>query len=281
MERASHVFEEVVHGVAGGALEIGVHGRRALVLGTIEDLAEDLDGALRVQTHLAPLGLAPKGDDQQDLVVDLRDVQVQGLALVEEQGELVLVEDAGELLGGGERASRQRSQGERLGVVRIGGRGDGLAGRADESQEARPRDLLELQQEVVAAVELPVVDDESLASRHARSSRSRPPATLHARGQRSIYQALPASGCARAPCIVAAAATHESLLPEPASRLRSYLQDGDAHPMNEGPCDFVTASELYDESCNLPTETLLKEGMRRLDELRRLRCELPAPAARS
>lgn len=58
---------------------------------------------------------------------------------------------------------------------------------------------------------------------------------LHSRGLRSIYQALPAPDCARAPCIVAAAAKHEPLLQEPASRLRSYLQDGDAHPMTEGP----------------------------------------------
>src|SRR5450759_152893 len=90
MGRASHVPEEVVHGVAGGALEIDVHGRRVLVPGTIENLAEDLNGALRVQTDLAHLGLASKGDDQQNLIGDLRDVQVQGLALVEQQGDCLL-----------------------------------------------------------------------------------------------------------------------------------------------------------------------------------------------
>lgn len=48
--------------------------------------------------------------------------------------------------------------------------------------------------------------------------------------------------------------------------------------LKEGAFDFDPAAELDDESCNLPTETLLMEGMRRLDELGRLRCELPAPA---
>src|SRR5450830_1803658 len=48
--------------------------------------------------------------------------------------------------------------------------------------------------------------------------------------------------------------------------------------LKEGAFDFDPAVELDDESCNLPTEALLMEGMRRLDELGRLRCELPAPA---
>ena len=48
--------------------------------------------------------------------------------------------------------------------------------------------------------------------------------------------------------------------------------------LKEGAFDFDPAAELDDESCNLPTESLLMEGMRRLDELGRLRCELSAPA---
>ena len=49
--------------------------------------------------------------------------------------------------------------------------------------------------------------------------------------------------------------------------------------LKEGAFDFdPAAADLDDESCNLPTESLLMEGMRRLDELGRLRCELPAPA---
>jgi len=48
--------------------------------------------------------------------------------------------------------------------------------------------------------------------------------------------------------------------------------------LKEGAFDFDPAAELDDESCNLPTESLLMEGMRRLDELRRLRHELPAQA---
>lgn len=48
--------------------------------------------------------------------------------------------------------------------------------------------------------------------------------------------------------------------------------------LKEGVFDFDPAAELDDESCNLPTEPLLMEGMRRLDETRRLRHELPAPA---
>jgi hypothetical protein len=48
--------------------------------------------------------------------------------------------------------------------------------------------------------------------------------------------------------------------------------------LKDGVFDFDPAAELDDENCNLPTETLLMEGMRRLDELRRLRGALPAPA---
>ena len=48
-----------------------------LVLRPLEDLPQDLDGALRVEAHLADLGLAPEGDDEQHLVGDLRDVQVE------------------------------------------------------------------------------------------------------------------------------------------------------------------------------------------------------------
>ena len=48
--------------------------------------------------------------------------------------------------------------------------------------------------------------------------------------------------------------------------------------LKDGGFDFDPAAELDEESCNLPTESLLLEGMRRLDELRRLRRQLPAPA---
>jgi hypothetical protein len=48
--------------------------------------------------------------------------------------------------------------------------------------------------------------------------------------------------------------------------------------LKDGAFDFDPTAELDEESCNLPTESLLLEGMRRLDELRRLRRELPAPA---
>jgi hypothetical protein len=48
--------------------------------------------------------------------------------------------------------------------------------------------------------------------------------------------------------------------------------------LKEGAFDFDPAAEIDDESCNLPTESLLMEGMRRLDETRRLRRKLPAPA---
>ena len=48
--------------------------------------------------------------------------------------------------------------------------------------------------------------------------------------------------------------------------------------LKDGAFDFDPAAELGDESCDLPTASLLMEGMRRLDELRRLRGKLPAPA---
>ena len=48
--------------------------------------------------------------------------------------------------------------------------------------------------------------------------------------------------------------------------------------LSDGAFDFELATELDDENCDLPTQSLLMEGMRRLDELRRLRCELPASA---
>ena len=48
--------------------------------------------------------------------------------------------------------------------------------------------------------------------------------------------------------------------------------------LKDGDFDFDAAAERDDESCDLPTEALLMEGMRRLDELDRLRHALPAPA---
>ncbi len=48
--------------------------------------------------------------------------------------------------------------------------------------------------------------------------------------------------------------------------------------LKSGSFDFDPAAVLADESCDLATETLLMEGMRRLDELRELRRALPAPA---
>jgi hypothetical protein len=48
--------------------------------------------------------------------------------------------------------------------------------------------------------------------------------------------------------------------------------------LEDGAFDFDPAATLDDESCDLPTASLLMEGMRRLDELRRLRRKLPAPA---
>ena len=48
--------------------------------------------------------------------------------------------------------------------------------------------------------------------------------------------------------------------------------------LKAGSFDFDPAAELDEDSFNLPTETLLIEGMRRLDEVFRLRRRLPAPA---
>ena len=44
-----------------------------------------------------------------------------------------------------------------------------------------------------------------------------------------------------------------------------------------GTFDFDPAAELDEDTFNLPTESLLIEGMRRLDEVYRLRRRLPAP----
>ncbi len=91
-------------------------GSRA-VLGRLEDLPQHLDGALRVEADLADLGLTAERDDEQHLLVDLGDVQVERAALVEEQRELVLVEDPGELLRGREGTGGERGERQRLGVV--------------------------------------------------------------------------------------------------------------------------------------------------------------------
>jgi Domain of unknown function (DUF4388) len=48
--------------------------------------------------------------------------------------------------------------------------------------------------------------------------------------------------------------------------------------LKDGAFEFDPTVELDDETCDLSTESLLMEGMRRLDELRRLRHELPATA---
>jgi hypothetical protein len=48
--------------------------------------------------------------------------------------------------------------------------------------------------------------------------------------------------------------------------------------LKSGSFDFDPAATLDEESCNLPTESLLMEGMRRLDELNELRRAFPAPA---
>jgi hypothetical protein len=48
--------------------------------------------------------------------------------------------------------------------------------------------------------------------------------------------------------------------------------------VQHGTFDFDPDAELDDDSCNLPTTSLLMEGMRRLDELEQLRRTLPAPA---
>ncbi len=49
--------------------------------------------------------------------------------------------------------------------------------------------------------------------------------------------------------------------------------------LHEGTFDFDAEPPGDDESCNLQTESLLMEGMRRLDEIRQLRRQYPAPAA--
>jgi hypothetical protein len=48
--------------------------------------------------------------------------------------------------------------------------------------------------------------------------------------------------------------------------------------LKTGSFDFDPAAELDEDEINLPTESLLIEGMRRLDETYRLRRRLPAPA---
>ena len=48
--------------------------------------------------------------------------------------------------------------------------------------------------------------------------------------------------------------------------------------LKAGSFDFDPAAALEDETCDLATETLLMEGMRRLDELHELRRALPAAA---
>jgi hypothetical protein len=48
--------------------------------------------------------------------------------------------------------------------------------------------------------------------------------------------------------------------------------------LSEGTFDFDPDAELDEGICNLHTESLLMEGMRRLDEIRRLRRLFPAPA---
>ena len=48
--------------------------------------------------------------------------------------------------------------------------------------------------------------------------------------------------------------------------------------LKTGSFDFDAQAELDEDEVNLSTETLLMEGMRRLDEVYRLRRKLPAPA---
>jgi hypothetical protein len=48
--------------------------------------------------------------------------------------------------------------------------------------------------------------------------------------------------------------------------------------LKAGTFDFDPEAELDADTCNLPTESLLMEGMRRLDETHRLRRQVPAPA---
>lgn len=49
--------------------------------------------------------------------------------------------------------------------------------------------------------------------------------------------------------------------------------------LTTGSFDFDPAAELEADEVNLPTESLLIEGMRRLDEVYRMRRRLPAPAS--
>ena len=48
--------------------------------------------------------------------------------------------------------------------------------------------------------------------------------------------------------------------------------------LKAGSFDFDPQAQLDEETCNLSTESLLMEGMRRIDEIRRLRRIMPAPA---
>jgi Domain of unknown function (DUF4388) len=48
--------------------------------------------------------------------------------------------------------------------------------------------------------------------------------------------------------------------------------------LKAGAFAFDPQAQLDDETCNLSTESLLMEGMRRIDEVRRLRHLMPAPA---
>lgn len=48
--------------------------------------------------------------------------------------------------------------------------------------------------------------------------------------------------------------------------------------LHDGSFDFDPQSHIDDESCNLQTTSLLMEGMRRIDEIQRLRRQYPAPA---
>jgi hypothetical protein len=47
--------------------------------------------------------------------------------------------------------------------------------------------------------------------------------------------------------------------------------------LKEGRFELDTSTDVIDEQCNLPTASLLMEGMRRIDELVELRRRLPAP----
>lgn len=48
--------------------------------------------------------------------------------------------------------------------------------------------------------------------------------------------------------------------------------------LREGSFEFDPRAHIDDESCNLQTTSLLMEGMRRIDEVQRLRRQYPAPA---